>query len=76
MQGKVTITPPDKDGNVNTFGKKKHKHKHKNGKEAKDQTEQDVQEPTSESPEPITNSEEFAGEEEFGSPVDPITSEE
>ena len=27
FQGKVNMTPADKDGNVNSYGKKKHKHK-------------------------------------------------
>ena len=74
FQGKVIITPPDKDGNVNSFGKKKHKHKHKKDKE----TEQDSKELTSESSESITNSSEIAVEDENGSlvMVDPVTSEE
>ena len=83
FQGKVIITPPDKDGNVNSFGKKKHKHKHKNDKETKNQTEQDSKEPTSESSEPMTSSDpitssEIGVEDDNGSlvMVDPVTSEE
>jgi len=35
-EGKITITPPDKDGNVNSFGHHKKKHHHKKNKDEKE----------------------------------------
>jgi len=35
-EGKITITPPDKDGNVNSFGHHKKKHHHKKNKNEKE----------------------------------------
>ena len=38
FQGQVTITPPDKDGNVNSFGAPKKKHHKKKKNENEDKT--------------------------------------
>ena len=38
-QGQVTITPADKDGNVNSFGQKKKKHHDKKNKKKNENTE-------------------------------------
>ena len=58
----MTITPPDKDGNVNSFGKKKHKHKKDKMTEEPSNELQDSQEQSIESPVP---SPEPIGEEDY-----------
>merc|ERR1712066_468544 len=61
-EGKVTITPPDKDGNVNSFGNTKKKHHKKKKTEEPSNELQDSQEQSIESPVP---SPEPIGEEDY-----------
>ena len=42
-EGQVTITPADKDGNVNSFGNKKKKHHDKKNKKKNENTEEIVE---------------------------------
>ena len=39
-EGQVTITPPDKDGNINSFGQKKKKHHDKKNKNKNENTKE------------------------------------